>query len=260
METDLLLERSQWDLSWVPADCTVIDRPDLGLVACPRDSSYLNMVVRTRADPAALPALVEEVRAAHAGVGSRWLVCAGNRSSELEAALSAGGYRQGVEHQVRVLEADEFRPRGAKDLAWERVESEASLLDWHAVTEAGFARANPRTAEELAQELAACRSPEGRVFRFIAREAATGRPLSAGGLTLFRDLGFGLLWAGATVPDGRHQGAYSTVLGARVAWARAAGCDRVGLYARHDSSAPIVDRCGFRRYGPMWFWERPAGA
>jgi hypothetical protein len=48
------------------------------------------------------------------------------------------------------------------------------------------------------------------------------------------------------------------VLEARVRKARELGLSHVGLYAVTDTSAPIVLRQGFRRYGAMTYWERPA--
>ena len=94
----------------------------------------------------------------------------------------------------------------------------------------------------------------------MARDAATGEALAAGGLTVFAAQRFGFLWAGGTAPEARRRGAYAALVAARVAAARALGLTHVGLYARVDTSAPIAEANGFRRGGPMTYWERPPRA
>jgi hypothetical protein len=47
------------------------------------------------------------------------------------------------------------------------------------------------------------------------------------------------------------------LLASRLALARDLGLSLVGLYARDATSAPIVARCGFERWGEMTYWDRP---
>ena len=107
-------------------------------------------------------------------------------------------------------------------------------------------------------DLARCTEPGARVHRCVAYDEITGQPLASGGMSLFPELGFGLLWAGGTVPEARGRGAYSAVVAARVACARELGFSMEGLYARVGSSAPIVAHQGFSRSGRMVCWERPS--
>jgi hypothetical protein len=71
-------------------------------------------------------------------------------------------------------------------------------------------------------------------------------------------MGIAMLWGGGTVPDGRGRGAYRAVLAARAAHAAALGVGLLGVYAREGTSAPILERLGFRRGAAMTLWDRPA--
>ena len=60
----------------------------------------------------------------------------------------------------------------------------------------------------------------------------------------------------STVREGRGRGAYAAVVAARLHEAARAGCGLVGMYAREGTSAPIVERQGFEKHGPMVTWIR----
>jgi hypothetical protein len=141
--------------------------------------------------------------------------------------------------------------------AWsvERVATTGALREWHGVLAAAFGQARDLTEAELEEELAT-----RRVVRVLARDRRNGDPVSAGGLNLFPALGLGFLWGGGTVPHARGGGAYTAVVDARVGIARAAGLRFVGMYARVETSWPVVARLGFASDGRNDTWERsPAG-
>lgn len=255
---DEILERTQWDFFWLPEDAEVCDRPEILYARCERDVPYLNAVTRTRAPAARLPALVREVDAAHAGVLSRWQVPSTFDTAPLEAALEAGGYAPAFENIAHVAEVDTYRPRASTRILTRPVDSLDRLRDCTSVSERAFGRSLEHTESELRDDLARCTEPGARVHRCVAYDESTGQPLASGGMSLFPELGFGLLWAGGTVPEARGRGAYSAVVAARVARARELGFRMVGLYARVGSSAPIVARQGFSRCGRMVCWERPS--
>lgn len=246
------LERSQWDLFWLPPDVAIVDRPPLLFVTCARPTPYLNTVLRTRAPAADLPALVDEVEAAMAGRRGRWLVPDTIDRAALERVLAARGWAPADRHEVRVLPVDAWRR--ASDMTVHAVDTSARLRDAYAVNDAAFGRPAARSEAELALDLRAC-TEGGRVHRFVAYDP-DGTPIAGGGLTTFPAVGFGLLWGGGVVPGARGRGAYLAVLAARIARARALGIAEVGLYARATTSAPIVARLGFARGGEMTYWER----
>ncbi|MGB5545708.1 MAG: hypothetical protein WBM74_03980 [Polyangiales bacterium] len=45
-DVDQLMERTQWDLFFVPPDTRIVDRPELLYCATPRDIKHLNAVAR----------------------------------------------------------------------------------------------------------------------------------------------------------------------------------------------------------------------
>ncbi|MBW1877997.1 MAG: hypothetical protein JRI25_15140 [Deltaproteobacteria bacterium] len=255
LSVDDILERTQWDFFWVPPFAEVIDRPELLYVRCHRDLVLLNCVTRTRAALERLDALVAEVSAAHRGVRSRWLVPATFDTTSLEAALDRAGYAPAAHHVVCAVSVDAYALRPNPGFTVQQVHDRGTLLDCLLVADRAFGSAQERTESELQFELDACTRPGRRVHRFVLYDA-DGAPISSGGLNAYPDLSFGFLWAGGTVPEARNRGAYSALLAARVRVARALGIERVGLYARTDTSAPVVERHGFARYGPMTYWDR----
>ncbi len=246
------VERTQWDLFWIPPDVAVVDRPELLFVTCERATPYLNTVLRTRAPASALPALVDEVEAAMAGRRARWLVPDSFDRAPLERVLAARGWAPTGRHEVRVLPVEAWAR--TSPLTVHAVDTMERLRDVCAVNDAAFGTAVSRSEEELALDLQTC-TVGGRVHRFVAYDP-DGAAIASAGLTTFPDVGFGLLWAGGVAPGARGQGAYLAVLGARIERARALGLREVGLYARVDTSAPIVARLGFTRQGEMTYWER----
>jgi hypothetical protein len=259
LTVDEILERTQWDFFWVPDDATIVDRPEIAYLRCPRPVVILNQVTRTRGAPSRLEALVAEVVRAHRDVGSRWLVPDPVDRPPLEEALERAGYSPAVEHHACALAVDAYRPRPAPGVVVHPVDSMDRLRDCHEVANRAFSRGLATTGAEREQQLAECTRPDARVHRFVAYDEASGEPLSSGGVTSFPELRFGFLWAGGTVPEARGRGAYSAVLEARVRRARERGLTHVGLYAVTDTSAPIVLRQGFERHGRMTYWDLPAG-
>jgi len=260
MNADEVLERSQWDVFWVPEDVRVTDRPEVLYTACDRPLDMLNMVTRVRAAPGDIPAIVAEVAAAHEGRPSRWQLSPGNRSDALERALLAAGYASGDEHYGYTIDVAGYRPASPRRITHRPVVDLQGLRDAINVAERAFGSPLNFSDEDMASFLEDCTKPNARVHRTVAYDGATGAPISSGGLTAFPDLGFGFLWAGCTVSEARGRGAYAAVLAGRIAHARSLGLDRVGLYAKVDTSAPIVERNGFTRSGPMVFWTRKSAS
>lgn len=253
---DAALEQTQWDLFWLPPDVTVVDGPDALYLACRRDEGYVNAVLRVRAPLASLPALVDEVDAAHRAVTSRWMLAGSSRIAELPPLLTARGYTATHEHFAYGLDVATYAPRPTSGLVARPVETLDDLRDAVSVADRAFDRAPARDDETLRGELRACTAPDARVRRFVVRDARTGEALASGGMNVYPALRFGFLWAGGTAPAARRRGAYTALVAARVEAARALGLTHVGLYARVGTSAPIVAAQGFVRGGPMTYWER----
>ncbi len=240
-----IIERSQWDFFWIPADATVIERPELLLVRCPRDVAMLNSVTRSRPVAGSFETLIDEVGQAHRGVTSRWLVRDLPLHRALSCALVLAGY---VANQLAGGSVPSPTVRA------ERVRNMVGLCDWYSVADVVFG-AEQLPAQDLERFLEACTGPAARVHRFVGYRGK--RAVSCGALTSFPSLRFAYLWGGATLPSDRGGGAYRAVLQARIEHAILLGLTGVGVYARDESSAPIVERVGFVRHGTMTYWDRP---
>lgn len=245
------LERATWDLAWVPPNTRVVDRPELLALGCDRDVPYLNVVLRTRARPNELPRLIDEVAELHTGRPSRWTVADTVPTDDLERALIGAGYAVGHVHDAQVLDVAGFRPRST-GIEVRRVVDEATLRDCWVVNDAAFG-ATERTETDVASELAACAADDANVQRFVAYLG--GAPVSSGGINLYPHLDFGLLWGGGTVPHARGRGAYLATVNARLERAAQRSIPVAGLYARAETSSPIVTRLGFAPCGRMTYFN-----
>ena len=256
---DEILERAQWDLFWLrPGGATIVDRPEIRYLHSPDDQMYLNMVVRTRTSAARLPVVIDEVGAAHRHVRSRWLVCPHSEPASLADRLADHGYEDKAESYGYVMPVDAYQARAAPGISVRRVTTIQGLRDWYRVLNLAFGESIDHNAAELAAQLEVLVAPEERSQGFVAYDDVTEQPISAGDLRLYPALGFGYLLAGCTVPEARGRGAYSALLAHRIEVARRRGIGLVGLYAIVATSAPIVERLGFVRHGPMSYWVRPA--
>ncbi len=247
------LERSTWDTFWVPDDVRVIDRSDALVLSCDRPWPHLNIVMRTRAPDSDLDGLVAEVRALHPTV-SCWFVPTTFDATGLLARLEVAGYRPGYDYEARVLAVESAEVRRSP-FRVAVVSDAAGLDDFYTPTCLAFPKATRPSPELLAQELAICTGPAARVRRFVAYEGE--RPVASGAITLHPALRFGLFWGGGTAPEARGRGAYTALVAARLLAARRSGIEHVGLYARADTSAPIVAKQGFEKVGEMRFWTWP---
>ena len=94
-----------------------------------------------------------------------------------------------------------------------------------------------------------------RVRQFLAMDARSGEPISQAGMSLYPDLKVAFMFAGGTLESARGSGAYTALVAARVRYARSIGIEYIGLFAREDSSSPIVARQGFEYCGEMQEWR-----
>ena len=251
-----VLEQSQWDYFWVPSDTVARERTGLSYLSSPHDLPHLNAVLRTEPTECDVDAALSEVSAAHRGVVSRWHVYSRIDREALRRALSAADYAPRVEHDARVIGVADYPPRAAAECRVTRVADTSALRDFHAVANAAFELDRAYTDEQLEAQLRQCEHAESRIQRFVVYSGE--RAVSCGGLNAFPYLGFGLLWAGSTLPQARGHGFYSALVSARVAWAKARALSLVGLYARSTTSSPITAKQGFVKYGTMTHWERSA--
>lgn len=245
------IERSQWDFFWVPDGVEVLDRPDVAALRSDKDAPHQNMVTRTRPAPGEEHALVAEMTGWLGDANARWLVPDTFERAPVERALEAHRWSPSESFEARAIRPDDYAIE-PPDLEVRRIDRVEMLAHAWAIASKAFDRDLTHTPEELEAELAQCASPSGRVHRYLVY--LDGEPVSSGGFNLFEDLGFAFLWAGSTVPDARGRGAYTALVARRLRDAKALGVEWVGLYAKLETSAPIVAKQGFERFGEMTFW------
>ena len=247
MTPDAILEATQHDLFWVPDSVERLDRDDVLALRDGTDAPLLNAVLKTRSS--AVESLITEIEAWHTGV-SRWLVVPGPSRTALLEALPRRGYREVFRGDAFTMPTNARIPTG--DVEVVRVHDVPTLLDNRDAAQQAFG--GVRAPLPVEQDLALCTAPGSRTVRFNAY--VDGRIAGSGNLNTFADLRFGFLWAGCTVPALRGRGVYRALLQARLDWGRANGLDRVGLYAKHDTSGPVVRAVGFEKHGPMSYFQR----
>ena len=253
---DEILETATADCFWVPPDVHVVDRPELSYVHSRRSPLNFNRVLRARPSQAHPGRLVAEVLEAHGDGDSRWTVNAISDTPQMRRALSDAGYKEGPLHYAYATEVGAYRRRPPAGVEAQPVGSIDDLRTLYEIRSAVFGGDVGLSWRDLERELDDCTGPDRRVVRFVAYR--NGEPAGSGGMTFFDDLKFALIWAGGVVEEHRGNGVYTALLAARAQVARRRGLRRLGLYAREDTSAPIVDAHGFERHGHFQYFDRIA--
>lgn len=254
MDVDTILEAASSDFFWVPDDVEVVERPEITYTHSPRRAGVFNLVTRVRPKQSSPRELVREVLEHHRGSRSRWNITPMADDLELLEALREAGYREGHRHYAYAIDVDAYERDVPEDVEVREVASVEELRTLYDVCTEVFDDARDLSESELADEVAQCTGPDRRVARFVGYR--NGEPAGSGGLNFFDDLGFGLIWGGGVRKAHRGHGVYTALLQARADAAAARGLDRIGLYGREGTSAPIVEAHGFDRHGPMVYYHQ----
>ncbi len=246
------LAATQRDLFWIPDDVRVIRRDGLLAIACARPLPHLNMGLAADLPEPGLGEAVAEACAAFAPASGRWFVPDVVDARPLERALARERFVAGHTYEARVLAPERYAAKPAAGAVVRRVEDLAGFRDFASVTVAAFGAPRAPSDDELRAELPLAQGPAARSRRYVVY--AGGRPVCAGGVNLYPALSIGFLWAGGTVPSARGRGYYSALVAARMDALRALGVTLAGVYARVDTSAPIVAAQGFEKVGEMTYW------
>ncbi|MCB9741963.1 MAG: hypothetical protein H6741_09820 [Alphaproteobacteria bacterium] len=247
-----ILERALWDTFWLPPDAERVERPELLYLRSEHPDASLNIVLRVRPTGAEhARRLVAEVSARHLGP-SRFVLTPQSRFEYMRPALEAWGYRRQGEFDAMLAPVDSLALRRVPEVRVRVVEDMQALRDGLFVLESEGKRVPSGSA--LQGELDGCTGVARRTWRFIAY--VHDDPVCVGNMDTFPALGLAVFWGGTTLAERRGRGLYTAVVRARVARAQALGLSHVGLYARLSSSAPIVEKQGFQRFGRMEHWDR----
>ena len=255
MHIDELLEAASADFFWLPPHVQTVEREAIHYSYSPRGDTNYNRVVRLRPDLEPPQALVEEIRRFHGDGESLWLLNSFSDTPMMRRALLDGGYREGQRHLACAIASDRFPPQISGDSSVREVRTSQELALLYRIWEEVFGSPPNLSEEDFQRELQACTAPDRRVVRFLATRK--GRVAGTAAMTLFPHLDFALIWAGAVLKEHRRQGVYTALLAARAHLAASRGITAIGLYAREDTSAPIVLAKGFECGGHMVYFQRP---
>lgn len=218
------------------ADSTVRQRPGWYQLITPSDSTTaLNEVVRSETWPAGVDPTIDQVCAEYAGLGVpfKWCVFPWAAPEDLPERLRARG---SVHWWARGMS---IATGPAPPLVRIHVEPvTARLGDAFATV---YAAVWGGTETQARSTLASALASPSRAF-FLA--SAQGRPIGIAGTLVGQ--GSAYLTSAGVLPDARGQGAYRAMVAFRLDALSRAGIPFAVTHAREQSSAPILERLGFR--------------
>lgn len=248
------IEAATADCFWLPDEVSIVERPEIIYTHSRRPNAIFNRVLKVRPQLAEPKQLVDEVHQAHADTASRWYVNSLGDSNRLQAALADAGYQKGARHLSCAIGVHDYSRDVPDDVDVQSVETADGLRTLYRIQREIFGGAHSTSEQALKRDLAHCTGDNRRVIRFVAYR--NGEPAGCGGLTAFDELQLGLIWAGGVIEDQRGHGVYTALLAARAQHAASRGLKWLGLYARENTSAPIVVAHGFEQHGYMVFFNR----
>lgn len=255
-----LMRKANRDLFWLPDDVRKVDRPEILYIYSNRNSNSFNQVIDASLEEIIFPNLVDEVCTAHHKNPSRWFfhpdMASSDRTRKAEKILLEHDYKLKSETHGYVSPVIVQDSSPLKDIECKKADTLQHLRDFNHVLDLAFEKPSSRTDNDLKQELPFCQGETPRVVRYIAYDRKTLAPVSAAAMTLFYDLKIGFLWAGCTIKKYRNRGIYHEILNNRINFAAKHGLQFVGLYARVNTSAPIVAKMGFQKLNPMFQFEK----
>lgn len=254
----ILAAAREW--TWVPPDAVDVPTDDYRLTIYPGWAASVQWSSTER--PVADVVASVLARADEAGSPLvRWWVGEHTRPSTTPDELRRRGFRPAEEVDVLALDLADAEALAASLAVPEDVQvalaaSAEDIRDGAMLGSRVFGDYEP-TAAQLAQELDQLALPldgtRAVARRYLARLGSGAPAAGTGGLTLVGDLG--RLWGGAVEPRARGRGVYRGLLAARCRDLAAHGADVALVKARVDTSSPVLQRVGFRRFGAETAWE-----
>jgi GNAT superfamily N-acetyltransferase len=241
----VLAEAAAW--IWYPPEARTVDTDEFLLIAYPEHFADPTVATRWHSDRPADELIDEVLDAAH-GLGRASVnffeLGETTRPPDLERRLRERGAQ--LTETLAVLALD--LTAGLPDLdAPPEVEVRriAGVDDLRAADRVDVEVFGGRHADE--EDLALSASRLDDEARYLAVRGGT--PVGSAGQTVVG--GMVRLWGGAVVPAARHTGVYRALLAERLRAAVAGGATMALVKGRVDTSAPVLLRAGFQRYGEV---------
>ncbi|MEL7974985.1 GNAT family N-acetyltransferase [Isoptericola sp. F-RaC21] len=248
----VLRAAAEW--SWVPpdAECVVTDVTLTRWPAWAQGRVVLTGVASARGADDVLRDAVDRARDWGSDTLGVWVSATG--TPDLTDALLARGARleDTVDVLARGLEPGPGEtPERDGRLVVRRVTDTDGLRDADRVDVAVWDQ-QPMDDDRLAEAARTLLADDSRELRVVAYQ--DGVPVAAAGVTLAEaplpELGtVARLWGAGTLPDRRGRGAYRALLDERLRLAAAAGASLALVKGRVSTSARILRKAGFERYG-----------
>ncbi|MEU2201141.1 hypothetical protein [Isoptericola sp. NPDC019482] len=240
--------------SWVPpdAECVVTDVTLTRWPAWAHGRVVLTGIASARAPEEVMRSAVEQARTWGSDTLGVWT--SASSTPDLTGLLLDRGAR--LEDTVDVLArrlGPDLREPPERDgrLDVRRVTDVDGLRDADRVDTAVWDQ-QPMDDDRLAETARTLLSDDSRELRVVAYQ--DGEPVASAGVTLAAaprpELGtVARLWGAGTVPDRRGRGAYRAVLEERLRLSAAAGASLALVKGRISTSARLLRKAGFERFG-----------
>jgi len=239
---------------FVPIDATEVVTDEYGLVHY-TDWSSVQWAATERPLPEVLDEVLDHTRTAGRPT-LRWWVDERTRPTDTEEQLAALGLRL-VERLVVLALPVETRLTVPAGVEVVQVRDRARI-ELAGRIQAEVFGTSPPTRAMTDELLRVTNLPEAERLVRCYLAHVDGRPVASGGGTIDGDaLRF---WDGSVLPAYRGRGAYRALVARRLADARATTAGFALVKAVNDTSAPILQRLGFRPYGEQRCWGMPVPA
>lgn len=186
------------------------------------------------------------------GVPSRWMVTDSSRPRNLAALLMAEGACNVVRSRGFAINCSDLKRFAAPQVTVEEL-SAGNLDDFILTVEESFAQtpSSVKGFSSLARD--AVRAPDPNVVNFLARYK--GQPAGIGRVWLIRgdNWAAGYVGGGGVRPRFRHRPVIFAI-GQMAEYLQARGIEVMMAHAREERAAPLLQRFGFREFGPADYY------
>ena len=245
------MEAAQAQTWWLPETVTIHEGPD----HCCYQHSGEYSIVRFSPAESQVEERLGEILQRIGRVPARMTFFPHRHSARVRSALLAAGFRPGRRYEARAIEVAEYSEKRVSGIQVVTVDGIEDMRRVYGLRSEVFGGRPEESDETLQKFVEDATGPDARVRQFLAVDAHTGEALCQAGMSLYPELGLAFLFAGGTAEQQRGRGAYTALVAAWIAFARSRGIEHVGLFAREDTSAPIVTRHGFAYFGEMFDWH-----
>ena len=244
------LETAQAQTWWLPESATLYEGENYCLYRL--NDRY--EIVRFHPPEGGAEQLLHEVLKIVDGAPARFVFFPHRHQREVKEAILRAGFQEENRYEARVIGVESMRPESPPYIEVRRATTLEEMRTIYGIRRQIFGSATPEPEENLRRYLAEANAEPPRVRQFYAIDQRSGETISQAGMSIFTDLNFSFLFAGGTLATARGRGAYTALVNARVAYAKSIGLKHVGLFAKEDSSSPILARQGFTSHGEMYQW------